>query len=134
MPDAHTDPVLNYPNEFPLRDITGAVQRPPEFGRMGTVRLDPNTLEVDPDSFEEATIIEVDLKESTEVEGDEPDVWGISFPKAMLPIGADQGYWTSEPLLDLDGDESEELVRVWLHAPAYKWPQSGTEANPPEGT
>ncbi len=114
------------PNYFPLREdlILDPGPPPPEYGISGTVRLDPDTLEVDQDSFEPATIIEVDLKESTEVEGDEPDVWGISFPKAMLPIGHDQGYWTSEPLLDLTGDESEELVRVWLHAPAYKWPQN----------
>ena len=50
-------------------------------------------------------------------DGEVPDVWGISFPKVMLPLGADSGYWTSEPLLDLSGDEDEELVRVWLHAP-----------------
>ena len=65
----------------------------------------------------------------TEIEDEDVDVYGISFPKSMLPIGADQGYWTSEPLLDLDGDEDEALVRVWLHAPAYKWPQK--EQHPP---
>ena len=106
---------------------------PPEYGISGTVRLDPDTLETVPGSFEPATIIEVDLQESTEIEGDEPDVWGISFPKSMLPLGSDQGYWTSEPLLDLSGDEDEELVRVWLHAPAYKWPGKD-EPNRQKGT
>ena len=75
---------------------------------------------------EDGTTTPVQSFEPVEVEGDEPEVYGISFPKSMLPLDTDQGYWTSEPLLDLSGEEDEELVRVWLHAPAYKWPQKGT--------
>ena len=96
------DAVLEYPNEFPLRK---------------DLILNEKTFASPPDFT------------SIEVEGEEPDVYGISFPRSMLPIGADQGYWTSEPLLDLDGDEDKALVRVWLHAPSFKWPQR--EQHPP---
>ena len=72
----------------------------------------------------EFTAPPIELKDN-----DGPQTFGISFPASMLPLGADQGYWTSEPLLDLDGEEDEALVRVWLHAPAFKWPQR--EQHPP---
>lgn len=98
------DAILDYPNEFPLREDLVLAPGP-----------SPNP---DDDFTEEEAMIEEQANDAVE-----PDVYGISFPASMLPIGADQGYWTSEPLLDLDGNEDEALVRVWLHAPAFKWPQ-----------
>ena len=93
-----------------------------DTGTPGTVQLDPDTLKMVEGSFV-----------PTEIEPEDVDVYGISFPKSMLPLGSDSGYWTSEPLLDLSGDEDEELVRVWLHAPAYKWPGKD-EPNRQKGT
>ena len=52
--------------------------------------------------------------EPTEEIDDEPQEYGISFPRAMLPLGATRGTWELEALLDLDGDEDEAMVRVWL--------------------
>ncbi|KKM73992.1 hypothetical protein LCGC14_1404810 [marine sediment metagenome] len=52
--------------------------------------------------------------EPTEEIDDGPQEYGISFPRAMLPLGATRGTWELEALLDLDGDENEAMVRVWL--------------------
>ena len=52
--------------------------------------------------------------EPTEEIDDGPQEYGISFPRAMLPLGATRGTWELEALLDLDGDEDEAMVRVWL--------------------
>ena len=46
------------------------------------------------------------------------EVYGIAFPKAMLPLGAISGTWTADVLLDLDGEEQDvSYVRVWLYGP-----------------
>ncbi len=110
MPDDLTEDLSESDKQVirSMRALEADLEDQPNY-RLGTVQLDPDTLEQIPGSFVP--------NEATEIEGDDPKVYGISFPKSMLPIGADQGYWTSEPLLDLNGDEDEELVRVWLHAP-----------------
>ena len=42
-------------------------------------------------------------------------VYGIAFPASMLPIGVSSGKWESEPLLELNDEKDETLVRVWLY-------------------
>ena len=95
--DEEDETLIVYPNEFPLREdlILAPGPPPPEFGPI----LDPLR--------RDAPQPEIELTE-------DPDVYGISFPKSMLPIG-NHGWWEAEPLLDLDGEEDEALIRVWLH-------------------
>ena len=47
----------------------------------------------------------------------EPDVYGIAYPKALLPLGAMHGTWEADYILDIDGNEQDvPYVRVWLYA------------------
>ena len=48
---------------------------------------------------------------------DDPEVYGIAFPKTMLPLGAMSGVWTADEVHDLEGGTDEVFVRVWLYGP-----------------
>jgi hypothetical protein len=43
------------------------------------------------------------------------EAYGIAFPKSMLPLASTSGRWESEPLLDLEGTEDEEFIRIWIY-------------------
>lgn len=60
-------------------------------------------------------IVEVASKEP--YENDDPEVYGIAFPKTMLPLGAMAGTWTADEIRDLEGGTDEVFVRVWLCGP-----------------
>ena len=50
-------------------------------------------------------------------ENEDPEVYGIAFPKTMLPLGAMSGTWTADEVPDLEGGTDEVFVRVWLYGP-----------------
>lgn len=60
-------------------------------------------------------IVEVASKEPYLDE--EPEVYGIAFPKSMLPLGAMAGTWEADEIRDLEGGTDEVFVRVWLYGP-----------------
>ena len=54
----------------------------------------------------------------------EPEVYGIAYPKALLPLGLTDGSvsmhgtWEADYILDIDGNEQDvPYVRVWLYGP-----------------
>ena len=53
----------------------------------------------------------------TEIDPDEVEVYGIAFPKSMLPLKAMSGVWEADEIIDLEGDEDKTLVRIWLYGP-----------------
>ena len=71
--------------------------------------------------FDLPEVISKDAKDSPEViepyENDDPEVYGIAFPKTMLPLGAMSGVWTADEIWDLNNEDDEVFVRVWLYGP-----------------
>ena len=85
-------------------------------GRIDALEAD---MEGDPLFESHSTLSPLD--ESTEDEAyltEEPEVYGIAFPKTMLPLGAMAGSWTADEVHDLEGGTDEVFVRVWLYGPS----------------
>ena len=67
------------------------------------------------------SVMNGDAVDSSEViepyENDDPEVYGIAFPKTMLPLGAMSGIWFADEIRDLYENTDEVFVRVWLYGP-----------------